>query len=115
MTYNTGYLWNQYSISSQSRPAFLTSVACGTGQLSALCTDIFNNLRSTLLRYLSAASVVCQLPPAAHYLDVRSSVVGPVAWNLLPDGVRDPTHLFDSFWRDLKTFLFLSLLAHTVH
>ena len=94
---------------------FLTSVAWATGQLSASCTDIFNNLHSTLLRYLSAASAVCHLPPAVHYLDIRSSVVCPVAWNLLPDGVRDPTHLFDSFWRDLKTFLFLSLLAHTAH
>ena len=35
-----------------------------------------------------------------------------MAWNLLPDTVHDPTHLFDSFWRDLKNFSFLSLLAY---
>ena len=33
-----------------------------------------------------------------------------MAWNLLPDTVRDPTRLFDSFRRDLKTFLSASTL-----
>ena len=33
------------------------------------------------------------------------SVAGPTAWNSLPDYLRDPTP-FDSFRRDLKTFLF---------
>ena len=34
------------------------------------------------------------------------SVAGPVAWNSLPDYLRDPTRSVDSFRRDLKTFLF---------
>jgi len=35
------------------------------------------------------------------------SVVDPVAWNSLPDYLRDPTCSVDSFRRDLITFLFL--------
>jgi len=34
------------------------------------------------------------------------SVVGPAAWNSLPDYFRDPTRSVDSFRRDLKTLLF---------
>jgi len=34
------------------------------------------------------------------------SVVGPAAWNSLPDYLRDPTRSVDSFRRDLKTLLF---------
>ena len=34
------------------------------------------------------------------------SVVGPVAWNSLPDYLRDPSRFVESFRRDLKTFLF---------
>ena len=30
----------------------------------------------------------------------------PAAWNSLPDYLRDPSRSFDSFRRDLKTFLF---------
>ena len=33
------------------------------------------------------------------------SVAGPMAWNLLPDRVHDPTPLFNSFQHDFKTFL----------
>jgi len=35
------------------------------------------------------------------------SMAGPAAWNSLPDYLRDPTHSFDSFHSDFKTFLFL--------
>ena len=41
------------------------------------------------------------------------SVAGLTTWNSLPDYLRDPTRSFDSFRRDLKTFLLL--LAYTVH
>ena len=34
------------------------------------------------------------------------SVAGPAAWNSLPDYLRDPSRSFDSFRRDMKTFLF---------
>jgi len=34
------------------------------------------------------------------------SVADPAAWNSLPDYLRDPSRSFDSFRRDLKTFLF---------
>jgi len=33
-------------------------------------------------------------------------VAGRAAWNPLPDYLQDPSHSFDSFCRDLKTFLF---------
>ena len=36
------------------------------------------------------------------------SVAGPVAWNSLPDYLRDPTRSVDSFRHDLLTFLFFS-------
>ena len=42
------------------------------------------------------------------------SVVGPAAWNSLPDYLRDPSHSFDSFHRDMKTF-FLVIVAYTAH
>ena len=34
------------------------------------------------------------------------SVAGQASWNSLPDYLRDPSRSFDSFRRDLKTFLF---------
>jgi len=34
------------------------------------------------------------------------SVGGPMAWNSLPDNLRDPSHRSSSFRRDLKTALF---------
>jgi len=40
-------------------------------------------------------------------------VAGPAAWNSLPDYLRDPSRSFDSFRRDLKTFIIL--LVYTVH
>jgi len=36
------------------------------------------------------------------------SVAGRAAWNSLPDYPRDPSRPFDSFRRDLETFLFSS-------
>jgi len=41
------------------------------------------------------------------------SMAGPAAWNSLPDYLQDPSHSFDSFCRDLKTFLVL--LVYTAH
>jgi len=41
------------------------------------------------------------------------SVVGPVAWNSLPDYLRDPSRSVDSFCRDLKTFLFSFYSVHS--
>ena len=61
----------------------------------------------------SAASAVRRLPSAvrtatpAFEFGIRAfSVAGPAAWNSLPDYLRDPSRSFDSFRRDLKTFLF---------
>ena len=34
------------------------------------------------------------------------AVAGPMAWNSLPDSVRDPTSITDFFRRLLKTYLF---------
>jgi len=34
------------------------------------------------------------------------SVAGPTVWNSLPDKLRDPSLSIDSFYRQLKTFLF---------
>jgi len=36
----------------------------------------------------------------------RFSVAGPMAWNSLPDFIRDPTSSTDYFMRLLKTYLF---------
>ena len=42
------------------------------------------------------------------------SVAGPAACNSLPDYLRDPSRSFDSFRRDLKTFL-SRFAAYTAH
>ena len=56
------------------------------------------------------ASAVRRLPSAIRTatpaFDVRSSLAGPAARNSLPDYLRHPSRSFDSFRRDLKTFLF---------
>ena len=36
----------------------------------------------------------------------RFSVAGPSTWNLLPDSLRDPELSFDTFKRQLKTYIF---------
>ena len=41
------------------------------------------------------------------------SMAGPAAWNSLPDYLQDPSHSFDSFCRDLKTFLVLLVYTNT--
>ena len=43
------------------------------------------------------------------------SVAGPMAWNSLPDFIRDPTSSTDCFRRLLKTYLFRALLVHPAH
>ena len=43
------------------------------------------------------------------------SVAGPAAWNSLPDYLRDPSRSFDSFRRDLKTFLAHRLCDHALY
>ena len=65
------------------------------------------------------ASAVRRLPsavrtatPAFHVRSSRLSVAGAAAWNSLPDYLRDLSRSFDSFRRDLKTFLF-SFYQHT--
>jgi len=41
------------------------------------------------------------------------SMDGPVAWNSLPDYLRDPTRSVDSFHRDLKTLFSCSTILHS--
>ena len=43
------------------------------------------------------------------------SVAGPVAWNALPDDLRDPSLSADNFRKKLKTHLFRNALGHIAH
>ena len=40
------------------------------------------------------------------------SVAGPMAWNALPDDLRDPSLSADNFTKTLKTHLFRNALGH---
>jgi len=40
------------------------------------------------------------------------SVAGPMAWNALPDDLRDPSFSADNFRKKLKTHLFRNALGH---
>ena len=42
-------------------------------------------------------------------------VAGPMAWNALPDDLRDPSLSADNFRKKLKTHLFRNALGHLVH
>jgi len=71
---------------------------------------------SQILRCTTTAMTnlwLLSLPSSVHTVklvfDVWSSGLFcgcPEAWNSLPDYLRDPSHSFDSFCRDLKTFLY---------
>jgi len=43
------------------------------------------------------------------------SVAGPMAWNALPDDLRDPSLSADNFRKTLKMHLFRKALGHLVH
>ena len=43
------------------------------------------------------------------------SVADPMAWNALPDDLRDPSLSADSFRKKLKTHLFRNALGHLAH
>ena len=43
------------------------------------------------------------------------SVAGPMAWNALPDDLRDPSLSADIFRKRLKTHLFRNALGHVAH
>ena len=87
-----------------SQPAGLTTrgaVSCGSPKRAKLPSLI--RLIAPRLTVLTASSQNgCeQLAQSRAF-----SVSGPAAWNSLPDYPRDPSRSFDSFRRDLKTFLF---------
>jgi len=49
-------------------------------------------------------------------LDRRAfSVAGPMAWNALPDDLRDPSLSADNFRKKLKTHLFRNALGYLTH
>ena len=43
------------------------------------------------------------------------SIAGPMAWNALPDDLRDPSLSADNFRKTLKTHLFRNALGHLAH
>ena len=43
------------------------------------------------------------------------SIAGPMAWNALPDDLRDPSLIAVIFRKRLKTHLFRNALGHVVH
>ena len=43
------------------------------------------------------------------------SVAGPMAWNALPDDLRDPSLSADNLRKKLKTHLFRNTLGHLAH
>jgi len=61
--------------------------------------------------------LVCHCSPATHTVVLHLwhsvfgrwmfHVAGAMAWNVLPDSLKDPTLYFDSFCRDVKTLLLL--------
>jgi len=64
--------------------------------------------------------------PSRHYIVVPRhrcstlgrgafSVAGPMAWNVLPDDLRDPSLSADNFRKTLKMHLFRNALGHLAH
>ena len=43
------------------------------------------------------------------------SVAGPMAWNSLPNNLRDPSLSADNFWKELKMHPFRNALGHSAH
>ena len=46
---------------------------------------------------------------------LRRRLAGPMAWNALPDDLRDPSLGADFFRKTLKTHLFRNALGHLAH
>ena len=89
--------------------------------LAVLCATLQNCYRSNTERYRAITEQLRNRQhlrsASRHFVTVprfrrttfgrRSfSVGGPMAWNALPDNLRDPSHSSSSFRRDLKTALF---------
>jgi len=53
--------------------------------------------------------------PAATISSYHDIVAGPMAWNALPDDLRDPSLSADNFRKKLKTHLFRNALGHLAH
>jgi len=65
-------------------------------------------------RCQSSATSIFQPPPRRRSTLGRRafSVAGPMAWNAMPDNLRDPSLSADNFRKKLKTHLFRNALGH---
>jgi len=62
---------------------------------------------------ISSQSNQLVVPPVklSTYGPCSFAVAGPTTWNSLPEYLRDPELSIDSFWRQLKTFLFAQVIT----
>ena len=67
-------------------------------------------LRSSSRHHLVVPRHRCSTPGHRAF-----SVAGPMAWNVLPDDLRDPSLSADNFQKKLKTHLFRNALGHVAH
>ena len=93
-------------MSSDGLEAVHTPQFCALPCLSEYCIPVSS---ADTRRYLRSANRQLLAVPRfrLNTYDRRAfSVAGPMAWNSLPDFIRDPTSSTDCFRRLLKTYLF---------
>ena len=82
-------------------------MGCWRGYLSgARCRLAYDPADATSILAISNTEVAAAGSEMDTYRRWALSVAGPMAWNSLPDFIRDPTSSADCFRRLLKTYLF---------
>ena len=66
------------------------------------------------MKYILTTTSTPMFFPQRNQL-IFCSVAGLMAWNALPDDLRDPSLSADSFRKKLKTHLFRNALGHLAH
>jgi len=59
--------------------------------------------------------IIGQLRVTFCQSNINLQLSGPMAWNALPDDLRDPSLSADNFRKGLKTHLFRNALGHSAH
>ena len=111
--------------------SFLKLIDCPTNQIreTSVSSPVSPRQGSLVPRELlppnigrcqSSATSIFQPPPSCRTTTSSQharafSVAGPMAWNALPDDLRDPSLSADNFRKKLKTHLFRNALGHLAH
>jgi len=106
------FTWRSYDCQTPtgSKPFSKNNNCCQKGELSTTV-----DLRNPRFHFPWQAAWRDSHQNARRNVLDRPRSAGPMAWNALPDDLRDPSLSADNFRKKLKTHLFRNALEHLAH